>query len=217
MLGWYGSGEGCVDWEMIGTWVSIVPMEIIIVAAQKYNLCYVRGKRRLFCDFRGCLCQHSNTAFIWLKSYFSVKVCLEGEQWSGLPPSEAHLHPLAWASGCWGWNLFHPWCSALQPAKFYVLALKMECLWCIIIIIIVIIVIVIIYLHLKPQLWLAFCWALSCIQLQSLWTEWKWCGEVDKQEERSQEKFDAENVSLSRSLWCAILWPGIAWKLLILL
>lgn len=116
-----------------------------------------------------------------------------------------------------GWNLFHPWCSALQPAEFYVLALKMECLWCIIIIIIVIIVIVIIYLHLKPQLWLAFCWALSCIQLQSFWTEWKWCGEVDKQEERSQEKFDAENVSLSRSLWCAILWPGIAWKLLILL
>lgn len=158
---------GMYRWKSDRYLVSIVPMEIIIVTVQKYKLHYIRGKRRLFCVFQGCLCQQSNTAFTWLKSCFSVKVCLEGEQWSGLPPSKAHLLPLAWASGCWGWNLFHPWCSALQPPEFYVLALKMECVWCIMIIIIVIILVVIIYLHLKPQLWLAFCWALSCIQLQS--------------------------------------------------
>lgn len=80
--------------------MSIVPIEIIRVAIQKYKLHYRRGKRRLFCVFWGCLCQHSNTEFTWLKSCFSVKVCLEGEQWSGLPSSKAHLLPLAWASRC---------------------------------------------------------------------------------------------------------------------
>lgn len=71
--------------------VNIVPMKIIIVAVQKHKLHYIRGKRRLFCVFQRCLCQHSNTAFTWLKSCFSVKVYLESEQWiatqQGLPPS----------------------------------------------------------------------------------------------------------------------------------
>lgn len=40
--------------------VSIVPTEINIVAVQKYKLCFIKGKRRLFCDFWNCLCQHSN-------------------------------------------------------------------------------------------------------------------------------------------------------------
>lgn len=82
--------------------VSTVPTEIKIVAVQKYKLCFIKGKRRLFCDFWDCLCQHSNAAFPWLKSCFSVKVCLGGEQSSGLPPSKANLLPLPWASGCWG-------------------------------------------------------------------------------------------------------------------
>lgn len=41
------------------------------------------------------LCQYSDTAFIWLKSCFSVKVSLGSEQWSGLPPGKVQLPPLA--------------------------------------------------------------------------------------------------------------------------
>lgn len=40
------------------------------------------------------LCQHSDTAFIWLKSCFSVKVSLGSEQWNGLP-GVVQLPPLA--------------------------------------------------------------------------------------------------------------------------
>ena len=79
--------------------VNIVPMELTMVAVQKYKLHYFRGKRRLLCEFWGHLRQHSDTIFTWLKSCFSVKVRLEGEQWNGLPPGRAHLPSVA--VSCW--------------------------------------------------------------------------------------------------------------------